>query len=134
MNEFETALYARLTGAAALTALLATPTSVFNLIAPRDAALDYVIFGLNAGGPVTRSPRRAESLLYLAKGVSLRGLKRAGEIDAAIDAALHNAPLTVVGWANYWLMRESRVRFDEALPDGRVAWHSGGLYRARLGA
>lgn len=114
-------------------ALLASGTSVFNEIASRSAALDYVVFDLHAGGPVNRSPRRAESIVYLIKGISAVGSKRAGEIDAAIDAALHDVLLTVVGWTNYWLMRESRVRYPEITPAGKTVFHAGGLYRARLG-
>lgn len=132
MNDFEKALYARLVGAAALVALLATPTSVFNQQAPRNASLDYVVFALNAGGPTNRTPRRAESLLYAVKGVSAVNFRKAGDIDDQIDAALHGQVLTVTGWTNYWLMREGRVRFPETLPDGQTAYHAGGLYRARL--
>jgi hypothetical protein len=134
VNAFEAALYARLTGASALTALLASPTSVYNETAPQEnSPLDYVVFALSAGGPTNRSPRRAEVLVYLVQGLSVVGRKRAGEIDDAIDAVLHDAPLTVSGYTNYWLMRETRVRYLETTPAGRSVYHAGGLYRARLG-
>lgn len=132
MNAFEAALYARLTGTAALTALLASATSVYNELAERDASLDYVVFSLNAGGPTNRSPRRAEMLVYLVKGLST-GAKTAGAIDDQIDAALHDQLLTVTGYTNYWLMRESRVRYVETTDAGKLIYHAGGLYRARLG-
>lgn len=133
MNEFETALYSRLTGTAGLTALLASSTSVFNHIAKANAALDYVVFSLNAGGPANQTPRRAEELIYLVKGVSSVGSLKAGQIDDQIDTALHDQLLTVPGWTNYWLMRMSRVRYVEVTQAGKTVHHAGGLYRARLG-
>lgn len=134
MNEFEVALRARLVGDAALTALLASAQSVYNAVTSASAALPYVVFSLNAGGPVNRSPRRAETLVYLVKGVARADAARAADIDARIDAALHDQPLAVVGWSSYWLMRESRVKFDELDAGGKPIFHAGGLYRARLAA
>lgn len=132
MNEFDEALRARLTGFAALTALLASAQAVYNAVTSASAALPYVVFSLNAGGPTNRTPRRAETLVYLVKGVAKADAARAADIDAQIDAALHNQTLTVVGWSNYWLTRESRVRFDEMDSGGKPIFHAGGLYRARL--
>lgn len=134
MNEFEEALRARLVGFAALTALLSSAQSVYNAVTSASATLPYVVFGLNAGGPVNRSPRRAETLVYLVKGVARADAARAADIDAQIDAALHDQPLVVPGWSNYWLTRETRVRFDELEAGGRLIFHAGGLYRARLAA
>lgn len=132
MNEFDAALRARLLGFAALTALLATSQSVFNRVTSETAALPYVVFSLNAGGPVNRSPHRSETLVYLVKGLAKDDAARADDIDAQIDAALHDQPLAVVGWENYWLARESRIRFEEPAAGGKLIFHSGGLYRARL--
>lgn len=134
MNVFEAALRARLVGFAPLTALLASAQSVFNSVTSETAALPYVVFSLNAGGPLNQSPRRSESLVYLVKGVTRTGIKNAGEIDDQIDAALHNQTLAVTGWSNYWLVRETRVRLDELDAGGKPIFHAGGLYRARLAA
>jgi len=130
VNEFEAALRARLIGFAPLTALLASAASVYNRVAT--GAAPYVVFSLSAGGPTNRSPRRAEALVYLVKAVARADAARADDIDAQIDAALHDQPLAVTGWSNYWLTRESRVKFEELDSGGKPIFHVGGLYRARL--
>ena len=134
MNALEAALVARLAAASGLTSLLASATSIYNQQAPTAAALAYIVFAYQAGGPTNLSPIRAESLIYLVKGVTRTGAKAAGAIDDAIDAALHNAPLTVTGYTNYWLMREGRMRMVDPDTDGQPIYHAGGFYRVRLGA
>jgi hypothetical protein len=131
VNVFEAALRARLVAFAPLVALLASAQAVYQTVT-ESAPLPYVVFGLNAGGPLNRTPHRSESLLYLVKGVTRVGVKQAGQIDDQIDAALHDQPLTVPGWSNYWLVRETRVRLEELDAGGKPIFHAGGLYRARL--
>lgn len=132
MNAVETALYSRLAGASALTALLATTTSIYNTVAPQGAAYPLVVFNLQAGGDDNKSPHRAKQLLYLVKAVSATSMKDAGTIDNEVDTALHGLVLTVTDWTNYWLMRGQDVRFEELAPDGKRYFHSGGIYRIRI--
>lgn len=132
MNELETAIYEKLTGGTALTALLAGTASVYNEIAPRGAAAPYVIFGLQAGGDENMIPVRYKNYLYRIKAVSETSMKNAGQIDAQIDALMHDTTLTVSGWQNFWCMRESDFRYVETTSEGRNIWHAGGVYRIRL--
>ena len=133
MNAVETAIYARLAGRVELTLLLASASGIYNLVAPQRAAYPLVIFGLNAGGDENKSPHRSKSLRYLVKAVSQTSLKNAGSIDAELDTALHGVLLTVTGWTNTWLMRESGdVRYEEIGADGKRYFHAGGIYRVRL--
>ena len=132
LNEVETALYSRLTGTAMLTPLLATQTSVYHSIAPQGAAYPLVIVNRQAGSDDNKSPRRARQLLYLVKAVSNKSMKEAGAIDKEIDKALHDQALSITGWSNYWLMRETDVQYVEVAEDDRVYYHSGGIYRMRI--
>jgi hypothetical protein len=71
-------------------------------------------------------------MLYQIKGVSNVSMASAGSIDTQIDTLLHDTPLSVAGWTNFWIMRESSVRFTEVDGSGREFYHSGGIYRIRL--
>lgn len=141
MNAVETALYARLSGTAALTALLASATAIYNGVAPQNADFPYVVFSQQSAVDDNKSPHRARQLLYLVKAVVVDrqgstsySMQDAGAVDDQIDAALHGEVLTVTGWTNYSLWRETDVRFTE-VPDqagGRRYFHAGGVYRLRI--
>lgn len=131
-NPLETALYGRLAGGTALTALLAGTASIYNSLAPPGSAHDLIVFSHQGGGDENLTPSRMRNVVYLVKGISTQGMPRAGQIDAAIDTLLHNQPLSVGGWANFWLAREGDVRYSELADDGKRYFHSGGLYRVRL--
>lgn len=138
MNAVATALYQRLTGAAALTALLASPTSVYQRRVPQgDGRYPCVLFQKQAGTDDNDNPHRARQLVYLVKGIVAdprsggRSGTNAGAIDDQIDAALSMRPLTVTGWTNFWLARESDVDYEED-DAGKRFYHVGGLYRLRI--
>lgn len=130
-NALETALYGRLAGGTALTSLLAGTASIYNSLAPPGSAHDFVVFSHQGGGDENLTPRRMRNVVYLVKAVSTAGMAKAGQIDAAADALLHNQELSVSGWANFWLAREGDVRYSELTEDGKRYFHSGGLYRVR---
>lgn len=132
MNAVEVALYTKLTGTAGITALLPSSTAVYNQEAPQGTVQPYVIFQQMSDTDLNRTQHRSKDLLYLAKGVSRTGFKQAGDIDAAIDAALHNTTLTVPGWTNYTTRRESSVRYLEPVAGGGSIYHAGGIYRLRI--
>ena len=133
MNEVSVALYNKLTGGTALTALLAGTTSVYESLVPRGAALDAVVFSLQGGGDANWTPRRRKELRYMVKAVSDGSVKTAGAIDAQIDTLLHRGTLTVSGWTSISVMREADVSYAETTPEGRNYWHVGGVYRLRIG-
>ncbi len=132
MNELDTAFYSKLTGGTALTTLLAGTTSVYNQVVPRSAAMPYVVFNIQAGGPENMCPTEFESMVYLVKAVSATSALAAGSIDAQIHTLLHKGTLTVTGWTNFWLARETRIQYVETAPEGAYIWHVGGTYRVRL--
>jgi hypothetical protein len=131
-NLVETALYSKLTGTSAITTLLSSNTAVFNQQATQAAALPFVVFQQMSETDMNESPHRSKALLYLVKGIASTGFKQAGDIDNAIDTALHRTTLTVSGWTNYLVRRESSVRYVEPLPGGGNVYHAGGIYRLRI--
>jgi len=132
MNALETALYSHLIGGTELMAKLGGTVNVFNQIAPRGAALAYVVYGIQGGGDENITPARFKNLVYSIKAVSESSMKDAGEIDDEIDGLMHSAALTVTGWGTMWCMREADFGYTETTPEGRNVWHVGGNYRIRL--
>ncbi len=133
MNALETGIYSKLAAAMGLTALLATATSFYLLEAPVGATAPYVEIGVQAGGDELREPQRFRDYVYRVKAVTEGGMQAAGLIDDQIDAALHDATLTVSGWTCIMCAREGDIpSYAEYMPEGRIFWHKGGLYRIRL--
>jgi len=132
MNAVKAAIYTKLTGASALTDLLAGTTSVYDNKAPRGADMPYVIFGLQGGGDENITQVRYKSNLYSIKGVSESSAKEAGDIDTEIDALMHDTELTVSGWTNFSCNREEDFDYVETTPEGDNVWHDGAIYRIRL--
>jgi hypothetical protein len=132
MNTVGSAIYARLSGGTALTALLAGTASIYDGVVRRDASYDVVVFQLSGGGDANATPRRRKELLYSVKAISATGARAAGAIDAQIDTLLHEQTLTITGWENYWLAREGDFAYAETTPEGLNYWHAGGTYRLIL--
>jgi len=132
MNAVETALYTALNGEAAITALLASATSIFNQLAPQGSSYDMVVFAQASGVEENETPTRSRDLVYMIKGVSDTGFLAAGGIDTQIDTLLHDSALTVTGYTNFWLARESDLRFLETTAEGENYYHAGALYRFRI--
>jgi hypothetical protein len=131
MNVLETALYSRLSGGTALTGALGG-TAIYNTVVPVNATFPACVFQLQGGGDENITPKRSKSLLYTVKAVSATSAKAAGVIDAEIDTLLHGKPITVTGYTNFWLFRESDISYAEPNGAGGYYWHVGGVYRIRL--
>jgi hypothetical protein len=130
MNAMGTALYSTLAGGTALTTLLGG-TAIYNQQAPAGAALPYVVYSLQGGLTENIDPGTRRDLTYFVRGYSASA-KRAGEIDAAIEALLHRKTLTVTGWRNFWTTRETDLELVETTPAGESIYMSGAFYRIRL--
>jgi hypothetical protein len=129
MNAIDTAIYTRLNGTAALTALLSGTTAIYHILAPEGATLPYVTWSLQAGGDENLSRHRVKQLLYFVRAYSGVSAAQAGSIDTQIDAALHLVTLTVSGWTDLWLAREQDLELAEVQPSGRQVFMQGGFYR-----
>src|SRR5512147_2938381 len=133
MNVLDSALYSRLQGTA-ITALLAGTTSIYHLQAPEGATFPYCVFSLQGGGDVNDTSNRLKNLILniRAYATGSNGAALAGSIDSQIDTALHLSPLTVSGWTDIWLARETDIELVETQPNGIQVFTSGGLYRCML--
>lgn len=132
MKFLNAAMYSRLNGATALTALLSGTTAVYALQAPEGAVLPYVVYSVQGGGDTNDSPNRLKNLVVSVRAYATSNA-RAGSIDAAIDTALHLVPFTnVTGWTNIWLARETDIETVENPPTGSQVFMNGGLYRCFL--
>lgn len=131
-NALGSALYSKLTGGTALMPLLNGTASVYNLAAPFEAAYDYVIFNLQVGTEENDTAHRVKDLTIQVRGYSTE-LAKAGSIDSACDALLHNQPLTVTGWAAVLTPRRVQdielIEYDEA---NRPIYTRGGLYDLKI--
>ena len=136
IHALSTALYSRLQGTA-ITALLAGTTSIYHMQAPEGASFPYIVWNIQGGGDENLDANRTKNLVLFIRtfvkrqaGTSAGSL--AGSIDAQVDAALHLAPLTLSGWSNIWLARESDLELVQTEPTGNEIYMAGGLYRCRL--
>jgi hypothetical protein len=132
MNANDAAIYSRLQTTGALTSLLAGTTAIYHLQAPEGATLPYVVWNLQGGGDENLSQHRTKNFVVFVRAYSGVSAAQAGSIDAQIDAALHLIPLTVSGWTDFWLARETDLETVQLEPSGRQVWMAGGLYRERL--
>lgn len=132
MNVLSAGVYSRLQGASALTSLLAGTTSIYHLQAEEGESLPYVVFSTQGGGDTNDTSNRVKNIVVFARAYSGVSAAQAGSIDAQIDTALHLTPLTVSGWTNIWLARETDLETVTTEPDGQKIYMSGGMYRAML--
>lgn len=132
MNSLSAGIYSRLQTTSALTSLLAGTTSIYHLQAEEGESYPYVVFSTQGGGDVNDTPNRLKSLVLFVRGYSETSAAQAGSIDAQADAALHLVPLTVSGWTNIWLARETDLETVETTPTGQKVYMSGGFYRVML--
>jgi len=128
ITALETGLYTKLSGTSALTTELGG-TLIYNKEAPQTPGDKYVIFQQQGGGDVNSTPQRSREVLYTIFGVA-RTQEDAAAIDGQIDTALHNGSLTVSGWTNIWLARETDINFSEVDSGGVTRYRVGAIYRA----
>ncbi len=132
VGALDAAIYSKLTSGTALTALLSGTTAVYNRLAPMSVSMPLVVFQWQGGGDENLTPSRMRNVVYVIKGVA-ETLSAAEAIDEQVDALLHDKALTVTGWTNFWLARTQDVAYAEVDPAGEAIYHTGGLYRVRLG-
>jgi len=126
------AIYSKLTGSTALTALLSGTTAVYDKQAPIGAALPYVVYSIAAGGPDNICPSPLENVVVSVRAWAETG-KQARAIDQQIDNLLRGTKLTMTnGWVNFWSAREQDIEMVETSTSNQVRYMAGGLYRFRF--
>lgn len=99
-------------------------------IAAQGTAPPYVIIQWQGGGDENDHSTDSTNLIYTVKALASTALL-AAQIMAACDALLHKQTLTVTGWTNFWLRRETWVSYAEVDPVGKATYHRGAMYRIR---
>src|SRR5512139_149109 len=130
-NALNTAIYTKLTGATALTSLLSGTASIYYLQAPDHGTLPYCVWNYMAGGPVNDYPHDSRDEIVFVRGYATIAAL-AGTIDAQISTLLHRGTLTVSGYTNWWIARETETALIENAPDGTRVYMAGAQYRVRL--
>lgn len=132
MRQVDTALNSRLAadlGTAGTLGVLGV-TGVYRILAPQGSVEPYVVFQQQAGvDSYTFNAREGRSLVYLVKVVdrSPSGL-RAAQAAERIDALLTDKALSLSGYSNLRLRKESDIEYVEG--DNGIAYqHYGALYR-----
>src|SRR5512146_1541719 len=113
LNAVATALYNKLTSGTPLT----VGTAVYHLQAKEKAALPYVVYSLQAGGPLNITPSDMRDVVYFIRAYASSALE-AGSIDYAIGTLLHHGSVSVGSYSNYWLAREADLELVETPPNG----------------
>ena len=138
-HALEAALYTRLTGGTAFTALLSGTASVYNTVAPAGASYPFCVFNLASGIDLNAEPgHRRHQLDYQIKVVSQTSQANAGLASVQLDALMHAAGpsaasrLSVTGYRNLFQERIHPVRFVEPSDVATPYYHSGGVYRFHL--
>lgn len=130
MDEVRRAIYSRLSGDAALTALLSAATAIYHGVAPQTAGFPLVVFSEQAGVPVWQfQGGHYENDVWLVKAIS-RGSSAGAAEDIAkrIGALLTDAPLAITGEVLLGVWREGKVAYSET-ESGETYWHAGHLIR-----
>jgi hypothetical protein len=131
-NALGAAIYGKLSGGTALCALLSGGSlSIYNVIAPYEAAYDYVIYNMQTSGEQNDTAHRVKDVTLQVRAYSTQ-LARAGTIDAACDALLHAQPLTVTGWTTVRAVRSQDIELVEYDEADRPIFTRGGLYDLKI--
>jgi hypothetical protein len=132
-NALGSAVYSKLSGGTALTALLSGGTaSVYNVEPPFEAAYDYVVFNTQTGAEGNDTAHRVKEITLQVRAYAT-SLSRAGSIDAACDALLHRQALSISGWSEIFTPQRTQdielVEYDES---DRPIYTRGGLYDLKI--
>lgn len=100
---------------------------IYNIVAPPNTTLPYIVFGWAGGGDINDTPTRAVNLVYRV-GVFGTALAQCGTIDGYVEDLLNGGSLTVTGWSNYRSQREESFRLAEVV-GGLAIYHVGAFYR-----
>lgn len=126
------AIYSKLTAGTALINLLGDSLSIYPIVAPDEAVFPYVVYSHHSGAYDNYDPVESKNIIYFIRAFSEVTPRKAGLIDVEIDALLHKKPLTVAGWDNFWIARDTDLENFESMPTGEKVFMRGGLYRLRL--
>jgi hypothetical protein len=113
--------------------VLGVGVNVYRNQATEGAALPYVVYSLQGGGPLSINPSDLRDEDYFIRAYAATAAA-AGSLDAIISGQLHGSTITVSGYTNYDLNRTLDLELVENPPDGKPIFMCGGIYNIRLDA
>ena len=130
MNDLKSAIRSRLTASTALTNLLAGMASVYHLLAPVGATLDYIVFRVVTDSPENKTPTEETEYLidiiaWADDGYNATAIREQIDVAMATD-------VSVSGYTNVlqWKERGIPGRIDEE--SGKPYYAEGSTFRVRL--
>ena len=130
VTALETGLYSKLSAGTALTTELGG-TLIYNKLAPQGVGDKYVVFQWQGGGDENDTPTRSRDVVYSVFGVA-GSVEAAAAIDGHIDTLLHDQTLTVSGWNNYRMVRESDINLVDPDSGDVPRYRCGAIYRISI--
>jgi hypothetical protein len=129
MSALRDAIVKHLQGSAGVTAL--ATGGIYPGLPPEGAAA-YPFITVTAqqapAGAHVFQETACENAVFLAKAIDRNtSPKLAGQINAAIRAALDRASLTIVGYSSLGIIWLGNIEYDEEF-NGQIYQHEGGLY------
>lgn len=137
MRAVDTALYSLLAADVAGTATGTLgqlgATGVYRAVASQGSVEPYIVFNQQTGtDSYTFSSRATRSLLYQVKAVGKgSSALTPAKMAERIDTLLTDHALSLTGWTNIRLRRESDVEYLE-VANGQQYHHIGGLFRVDI--
>lgn len=132
INAMASAIYTKLKAGTALTALLPGSTSIYHMQAPDNPTFPYVVYSLQAGGPLNQTPSDMRDEIFFIRGYSKVSALSAGSIDTQISSLLHHGSISVTGYTNFVINREQDFANIENTPADDKIFMAGAFYRFRL--
>ena len=129
-NDLNKGIFDKITAGTALIASLGGSAVYYNQ-APDGQSLPYVVFSYQGGGNDNITPRRSKDNVMYIRAYAVTPAA-AGTIDGHLDDLLHNQTLTVAGWTNYWMARETDLTLPDNQESSETVHSAGAFYRVRL--
>lgn len=129
-NALNAGLYSKLTGGTALITALGG-TAIYYGQAPDDVNLPYVVWNYQYSAPDNMTPRESTTQLVYIRAYAASAAQ-AGTVDGLICDLLHKGSVTVTGWNNFWIARETEFAFPEVDEAKVTTWTAGAYYRVRM--
>ena len=130
MNALSAAVYAKL-NVSALNDLLADTElpSIYQAQAPDNALYPFVVFNKMSDTEDNESAHRVINTIYQVRGYTKANMKAAQAIAEVVDGLLHNATLSITGYAQLRLVRIGGVEFVENQQSTDKVFSAGSLFR-----
>ena len=130
MNALIAAIYTRL-NVSSLTDLLADTEypSIYEAQAPDNALYPFVVVNKQAYTEDNDSAHRVINTIYQVRAFTKANMKAAQAIAEVIDGRLHNASLSITGFAQLRLVRIGGIQFVENQQSTDKVFSAGSLFR-----